>query len=196
MGYGGDFKMLTGATGLVPVTFTMMGNGDSAFNNEFRVYDSQTDLAANGVTGLLIDWFTGSTPIGTTATVLLPVGLEPFEFIAPNGSAFTIASNNGSDIIGLNSGNDRPTLTGGSRICATGAPCNTPSFGLFDVSQTALNQGTSFYLGFADGNVGNAGMDVDYQDMVIKETVPEPTTLALLGIGLAGLGYSRRKRKQ
>ena len=163
-GYGGMYLELTDPG--APVTFVMMGHGDAGFDNEFKMV----------IPGCL-DWTNAGTPIGTTATcVLIPSvdNLVPFEFVTPNG----IVANDGAS-------NKIPTLTG---------PVNTPNFGLFDVSQTALNQGRAFWIGLADGNFGNPGTDDDFQDMVIRVSVPEPGTLLLLSGALIALGSLRRRK--
>ena len=53
--------------------------------------------------------------------------------------------------------------------------------GVYDINVFATAGSTST-------NVGSFGISIE------QTTVPEPTALALFGLGLAGLGWSRRKR--
>jgi len=46
---------------------------------------------------------------------------------------------------------------------------------------------------FTGNDFGFAGFSNEPIDTLVLQT-PEPATLALLGLGLAGLGFSRRKR--
>ncbi len=187
-GYAGMFlKVISGATP-VPVTFTLKGHGDATFNNNFVV------------TGCPINWFTATTPVNTTVTCSLPTNqLIPFTF-APNSSPTNATAVNNGVVTPPNTvtpgGNGRPTLN---------PPWSEPDFALFDVSQTALNHGNTFWIGLSDGG-GGGQADFDMQDMVVLVSVSPETaiipTLSSIGVmtlaallGVAALVSFGNRRK-
>ena len=59
---------------------------------------------------------------------------------------------------------------------------------------TNLNQQTGGAFQFPNPSLTGDGSATIYYDYVVQDTVPEPMTLGILGLGLAGLGLARRRR--
>jgi hypothetical protein len=184
------------------VTFQFMGGGDSTLQNRFLVdfgsgFKQIFQDSHVGVDGGL----TNPCPVGPGSTIpacdhltegtagvgpfvqnqytyFFSAGLIPFQYITGDG-LFTLTND------GTNNPDPHATASAGYFLgvdpyLATG---------------TFQESGTAVYAGLTDRGtpVGSPPIDHDFQDMGVRISVPEPGSIFLIGIGMVGLAFGRRK---
>ncbi|MEJ2565972.1 MAG: PEP-CTERM sorting domain-containing protein [Gammaproteobacteria bacterium] len=196
-GYDASYLRLTeGAT----VTFQNMGQGDATDHNVFQVWDPTSGATGAwltifdnkssdncGASGSSVPTITCTNP-GSSVRIYFDAGLIAFrdvnltttgaigetQLLCPAGCATNDGSNNHSP--------DKDGLAGyflGMDPYLTSTQYDTV--------------GRATYIGFTDRGCTGTTCDHDYEDLVVRASVPEPGTIFLLGAGLLGVGVGRRK---
>jgi|GEM_PF-1154085 len=187
-GYDGSYLQLEHAGN---VTFQFLGRGDAGDHDIFQLYVDNTwttildtwdnQSASNGTTGVSgspTPSYNNSTPGSAFTTYITPDANGYIAFRFQNLTAQQIVSNDGSSNI-----HDNP---------------NGPHFFLGVDPYTYAGggnptSGQAVFVGLTDRGFVTAG-DHDYEDLVVRISVPEPGILALLMAGLLGFGVLRRRQ--